>query len=32
MLEDYEKVELYLNMIYKLIGDISVNLVMIYLK
>lgn len=32
MLEDYEKAELYLNMIHKSIGDTSVNLAMIYLK
>lgn len=32
MLEDYEKTELYLNMIHKSIGDTSVNLAMIYLK
>ncbi|MCC0784114.1 helix-turn-helix transcriptional regulator [Clostridioides sp. ES-S-0108-01] len=32
MLNDYEKAELYLNMIYKPIGDTSVNLAMIYLK
>ncbi|HBG2812549.1 TPA: helix-turn-helix transcriptional regulator [Clostridioides difficile] len=32
MLEDYEKAELYLNMIHKSIGDTSVNLAMIYLN
>ncbi|MCJ0224331.1 helix-turn-helix transcriptional regulator [Clostridioides difficile] len=32
MLEDYEKAELYLNIIHKSIGDTSVNLAMIYLK
>ncbi|UWD47645.1 helix-turn-helix domain-containing protein [Clostridioides difficile] len=32
MLDDYEKAELYLNMIYKPIGDTSVNLAMIYLS
>ncbi|MGO0862161.1 transcriptional regulator, partial [Clostridioides difficile] len=32
MLDDYEKAELYLNMIHKPIGDTSVNLGMIYLS
>lgn len=32
MLDDYEKAELYLNMIHKPIGDTSVNLAMIYLS
>ncbi|MCC0636712.1 MULTISPECIES: helix-turn-helix domain-containing protein [unclassified Clostridioides] len=32
MLDDYEKAELYLNMIHKAIGDTSVNLAMIYLS
>ncbi|HGM3508596.1 TPA: helix-turn-helix domain-containing protein [Clostridioides difficile] len=32
MLADYEKAELYLNMIHKPIGDTSVNLAMIYLN
>lgn len=32
MLDDYEKAELYLNMIHKPIGDTSINLAMIYLS